>query len=438
MSTNGLIRILLLFFCLFQASAFAAPSWEIVHIDVTHLDLKCLFFINPEEGWAAGHTGALKTEDGGNSWDTIYQVNIGGHPHFQALWFMDEKQGWAASYLGLLQTLDGGKSWKQKEEGLFFDLFFVGKRHGWAVGAGILGDGIIIHTEDGGEHWQIQESGVGKLHLNGVYFINEDEGWLVGDDGIILTTKNGGQKWIPQHTPLKHPFYAPQFFNSKEGWILGGSTFHTEDGGEHWEEQLFPEGHYLISDLKFVNRREGWAVGGLFANDGGHSIILNTTDGGRTWKKLEKTIKGILHGIEYAGDGTLYAVGDYGVILKYVDPTLRSETEAVTPLDKQLTTWASQKTALLQNFPNPFNPETWIPYQLAVDASVEIVIYNARGQLIRTLVTGRKPAGSYLGKKKAIHWDGRNQRREKVASGMYFYTLTAGDFSATRKMIVAR
>ncbi len=105
-----------------------------------------------EEAKAAGHTGALKTEDGGNSWDTIYQVNIGEHPHFQALWFMDEKQGWAASYLGLLQTRDGGKSWKQKEEGLFSDLFFVGRRHGWAVGIGILGNGIILHTEDGGEN----------------------------------------------------------------------------------------------------------------------------------------------------------------------------------------------------------------------------------------------------------------------------------------------
>lgn len=91
---------------------------------------------------------------------------------------------------------------------------------------------------------------------------------------------------------------------------------------------------------------------------------------------------------------------------------------------------------LQQNYPNPFNPDTWIPYQLKDDANVSIYIYSSTGQLIRTLDLGYKKAGFYLGKDKAVHWDGKNEFGEHVASGIYFYTIKAGKFTSTRKMVV--
>lgn len=94
--------------------------------------------------------------------------------------------------------------------------------------------------------------------------------------------------------------------------------------------------------------------------------------------------------------------------------------------------------ALLQNFSNPFNPDTWIPYQLAEDVDVVLRIYNASGQLVRTLELGHKPAGFYINKHRAAYWDGRNDVGEEAASGIYFYTIKAGDFIATRKMILVR
>ena len=94
--------------------------------------------------------------------------------------------------------------------------------------------------------------------------------------------------------------------------------------------------------------------------------------------------------------------------------------------------------ALLQNYPNPFNPDTWIPFELATDASVTINIYNAKGQLIRTIVLGQKAAGVYLSKDKAAYWDGRDNSGEKVSSGVYFYTLQTGKFTATRKLVVVK
>ena len=97
-----------------------------------------------------------------------------------------------------------------------------------------------------------------------------------------------------------------------------------------------------------------------------------------------------------------------------------------------------ETSMLLQNYPNPFNPETWIPFQLAQDAVVILKIYNQKGQLVRTLHLGARSAGMYTSKDKAAYWDGRDTAGEKVASGMYFYTLSAGDFSATRKLILMK
>ena len=97
-----------------------------------------------------------------------------------------------------------------------------------------------------------------------------------------------------------------------------------------------------------------------------------------------------------------------------------------------------QTTALLPNYPNPFNPETWLPYQLSTPAEVTLSIYSIDGRLVRTLDVGHQPAGGYRSKHRAAYWDGKNQLGEHVASGLYFYTLTAGDFTATRKMLIAK
>ena len=119
----------------------------------------------------------------------------------------------------------------------------------------------------------------------------------------------------------------------------------------------------------------------------------------------------------------------------------------IAVLEQLLALLQPRETALLPNYPNPFNPETWIPYQLAESAEVTIRIYAVDGSLVRTLSLGHKATGSYQTRTRAAHWDGRNQIGEPVASGVYFYTLstestrnsvTAGDFTATRKMLIRK
>ncbi len=107
-------------------------------------------------------------------------------------------------------------------------------------------------------------------------------------------------------------------------------------------------------------------------------------------------------------------------------------------LQQLLIALTPKETALLSNYPNPFNPETWISYQLAKDAEVTLHIYAVNGTLVRQLSLGHQASGMYQSRSRAAYWDGRNALGEPVASGVYFYTLTAGDFSATRKMLIRK
>ena len=107
-------------------------------------------------------------------------------------------------------------------------------------------------------------------------------------------------------------------------------------------------------------------------------------------------------------------------------------------LENLLASLTPKETALLPNYPNPFNPETWIPYQLAEPADVTLTIYALDGTVVRILTLGHQPVGIYQDKSRAAYWDGRNTLGEPVASGVYFYTLTSGKFTATRKMLIRK
>ena len=119
---------------------------------------------------------------------------------------------------------------------------------------------------------------------------------------------------------------------------------------------------------------------------------------------------------------------------------LDSSTElGVKPLTIRTTTLGRiKRTALLQNYPNPFNPETWIPYQLADDADVTLSIYDQNGHIVRTLDIGHQKSGGYRDRASAAYWDGRNQNGERVANGTYYYQLNAGDYTASRRMVIVK
>ena len=97
-----------------------------------------------------------------------------------------------------------------------------------------------------------------------------------------------------------------------------------------------------------------------------------------------------------------------------------------------------EETKLLRNYPNPFNPETWIPYQLSEESTVTVKIYDVSGHLIRTIGVGLKPVRYYLTREKAVYWDGRNENGERISSGVYFYTLITDHYTETRRMVIVK
>ena len=143
----------------------------------------------------------------------------------------------------------------------------------------------------------------------------------------------------------------------------------------------------------------------------------------------------------FSTDGATLTTGSYGgtILVWDISSQISSNTTDVSTRGKKPVTLGYIKaTQLLQNYPNPFNPETWIPYHLITPADVRIAIYTSDGKLVRALDLGHQFAGIYQERSRAAHWNGKNAQGEPVASGVYFYTFSAGKFTATRKMLIRK
>ena len=155
------------------------------------------------------------------------------------------------------------------------DVTFVDSQHGWAVGD----DGTVVHTSDGGDSWERQDSGT-DVKLVRVSFVNPEEGWIVGQFGTILHTSDGGQTWERQKAGsiFDRHLVAVSFVDERTGWAIterGGVILGTEDGGETWTRQFF-SGAGIRSDMVFVDSRRGWVV---FTQ----GSLLHTLEGGDKW-----------------------------------------------------------------------------------------------------------------------------------------------------------
>ena len=209
-------------------------------------------------------------------------------------------------------------------------------------------------------------------------------------------------------TPGYHRHPAPAADLNNDGvvnildLVLVASQFGTTDA----TADLNADGAVDIADLVFV------------ANAWGSVAAAPTAGTMNTWLQMARqSVSDVV--ATSIPDGFSYARGIQ---------TLEQLSRALTP----------ETTALLANYPNPFNPETWIPYQLSKAADVTISIHAADGTVVRTLTLGHQDAGMYQHRSHAAYWDGKNALGESVASGLYFYTLTAGDFAATRRMLILK
>ena len=191
------------------------------------------------------------------------------------------------------------------------------------------------------------------------------------------------------------------------------------------EEMGFNKGGFRVTVKNLSTGKAVTAVTGLDKTDYRHIIVDIET-------KRAATVGDILE-ISAQSSHPLIGVEP----LRYT-VTAEDVKRSLIQLPELVTYEIPAETKLLPNYPNPFNPETWIPYRLAEDAFVTLTIYDGTGQVVRTIEVGHQTAAVYESRSKAVYWDGRNNVGETVASGVYFYHLSAGDYSATRKMLILK
>ena len=284
--------------------------------------------VDEKTSWILGQYGAaLKTTDGGEHWSAQFNATT---QSLRGVTFINETTGWAVGDKGsIVTTIDGGHHWQRQTSPIDNNLqavAFASTTHGWAVGE----KGTILATTDAGRTWHKQESRIGE-GFSGVSFVNATQGWVVGTHGTILMTRNGGTTWEllnrgggSQPFADWNNFFSVTFQDQHRGWIVGhnGTIVHTRDGGHSLEEQYgySKRGNVgFLFDVSFPTPNHGWAVGWQML--GGKSVIMATTNGGKTWEfqcgaSVHTGHDGILRGVAFVDSKTGWAVGGQGAILK--------------------------------------------------------------------------------------------------------------------------
>ena len=211
--------------------------------------------------------------------------------------------------------------------------------------------------------------------------------------------------------------------------------------GEYPAWDVNQDGRVSIQDLILVARDLGSNAPTNLRTDVNRDGVINIQD-------LILVARHIGESTDSSAAPTIFAIDSEELMPEMIEAWIEQAQTAddgslafrqgIENLKRLLASLIPEKTALLANYPNPFNPETWIPYHLAKPADVTLTIYATNGSVVRTIALGHQVAGMYQSRSRAVYWDGRNAINEPVASGIYFYTLTAGDYTATRKMLIIK
>ena len=329
---------------------------------------------------------------------------------------------------------------EELEQGLVPGFNYYLKPYG-ASGGNIVGAGTIRR---GGDIWTLKSTFYiphympgGVLELERLYFedaINRKSAWLPDIDNQI-------QKVTIE---TKHPDTTPPTLDVNKITVDAEPVNPANPNGEtlvtvvyYVKDDIsgFERGHIAIRDPLGGERR--YNIWGPYTYN--HTKEIYFQDDPNVYRKYTSSIHlpegsfpgvwGVI-GISVTDKASNNIYHDFTEITRFEV----EEGAAAAPVIAVL----PDNTQLLANYPNPFNPETWIPYQLAAAADVTLTIYAVDGKPVRTLALGQQPGGMYQSKSRAAYWNGRNEHNEPVASGLYFYTLTAGEFSETRKMLIRK
>ena len=405
----------------------------------TTRSLKKIFVVNTTTAYIAGdYQVILKTTNSGAQW-TKLKENANGYTLYDAI-FYNENTGifvgggyWGnkTTYQGLIfRTPNGGLSWDSivVNNICFLKVAFIDPMNGFAGGWSAAGTSPLFKTTDYGQNWS-QVSNLPCLsNVMALTFINANTGWAAGDStsliqGVIKTT-NGGASWFTCKnfgSSMNSQIYSIKFVDANTGWLVGvesspswvGLIMKTTDGGFTWTQQTnhcFNE----IYDVWFADANTGWVT-----SDGPQ--LQKTTNGGINWNVQTISSTSFLNSVQFVDANTGWCVGEMGQIFY-------TNNGGGTISVRNISTEIPDAYTLNQNYPNPFNPSTKIRYSIPKNSLVRLTIFDALGREVQTLVNQSQVAGTYEATFEAGNYP----------SGIYFYKLSAGDFSDVRKMILVK
>jgi len=323
------IKLLLIFSCLFSLSSNSFGQWIPQNSTISN-GLGVIYFINDSIGFAGGAAGTLlRTIDGGDNWIS-YNTDLPDDFGISSIHFASDSIGYAAAGFGLgssdddyskqkiLRTTDGGNSWQIifEDSALYFpDIFFVNDSTGYAVGGFYP---RILKTSDSGQSWIYQRSStVVDTILNSITFTDKNTGYAVGGildlTSLILKTTDGGNTWSVVHSEFDRTLFSVEFPEDSIGYAVGiwGKIMKTIDAGNSWLT-MNPPTNLILTSVYFVDADTGYAVG-----DSG--LILKTVDGGQNWFQQNSGTSEVLISVYFTGASTGYICGTGGLILKTIN-----------------------------------------------------------------------------------------------------------------------
>jgi photosystem II stability/assembly factor-like uncharacterized protein len=403
----------------------------------------CALAPDHQHGWIAclDTVLILHTTNGGTSWTP--QTTPSGTLRFFDVTCLDDQLAWTCGIEGeILHTKNGGSEWYQQLAAFAkygTRIEFIDQNFGWAAG----GDGLVAKTENGGTSWIQYPSPWPRAEFYGLWFVNQDEGWIVAGwpdsldtgQGIIGHSTNGGINWtLLYESPTYEDFFDVFFFDTLSGVVVGGDEadyspliLKTNDGGTSWDTIDAPPNSYYLRAVDFVGN-EGWAVGRF-------GTIIHSTDSGATWTFQTSPATNTLFDVDFSDDLHGLACG-YDMILRTTDGGQSWQNVGVQENQSS----KPQMTAL-EVHPNPFRRMTNITLQmpnkfqnLNVQHQINLKIFDASGRLVKSF----NPESCILNHESVIFWDGKDEEGRYLPGGVYFIRLVTPQQELTKKVTLLR
>ena len=426
---------------IFQSFLFAQTSW-IQQPSGTNEKLNEILFLNVSTGFAAGNGGViLKTTNSGANWVNVYSVNI---YDVNTFYFLNPTTGWAyicsniSDSTFLLKTVNSGAAWSKSYIDISgspqnaAEIKFLNENTGYLVNSV-----NVNKTTNSGSNWYEINAGVSAPTC--LHFLSESTGWVGGFQTSLYKTINAGNNWIQQFENLPNTFSKEIIFlnNTTGFYATDYYIYRSTNGGDNWNESFSYDNNYPVT-MFFLNVNTGWCISTI-ADNTYRNVILRTDNSGLNWGIHELGLGNRrFNGVFFTSQNTGWIVGDSGYIFR--------STNGGMPIGiQQLGTIVPNGYSLSQNYPNPFNPVTNIQFSIpllrGVDAGggqlvtpkregvlTKLIVFDAIGKEVQILVNEELNPGQYQ-----VDFNGAN-----YPSGIYYYRLTADDFTETRKMVLVK